>query len=502
MQDRGGVTDPAPQDFPPASERVTQTPNPYETTFVDEREVMRVTYQGDDRCQLACPGCYTAPRLTIPVRDVLEAGRRKVAPVEDFRDHLAAIGPGLQDVYLIGAEPTMDPAGSTAKLAYANEHGWPQMACTNGAVSIDRFEATFGEALDSGGLYMLVISLDSIDEQVNNKLRGRSFAHGRTMQIIDHCVARNAPFKVQMTVWAQNYPTIMETVHALYSRGVRGFSFHSGTLEGAGAGPDGPDRLDLAPLDPLAWRALVEQLYRFRDAHRENLWHFNIPFLFFTEAELRAHVIGDDRLTDAYLDHVRRLEAGLPSTKPVHACPALDVPQAYLYGNDGDTGRGALSACQIHTPPGAVTFADYNPDLARFEIIADPARNQLQQMADSPHLCPATATDALRWRSDRVATDAGDLFHACRFIASNQMPYQRGQSGDEIYHDALTYCAAVTAAITAYAGGSERPMARVRSVTAGVLRLADRATKLNADVRRHTASRQAPDNEVDAVHAR
>jgi MoaA/NifB/PqqE/SkfB family radical SAM enzyme len=473
VNDRSGITDPAPEAFPPARERVSQDPDPFSPEFVDQREVMRVTYQGDDRCQLACPGCYTAGRLTAPVPEVLARGGRKVAPFEEFSDHIDAMGPGLQDVYLIGAEPTVAPAAAAAKHAHAHARGWPQMACTNGAVSVERFEATFGAALDSGSLYVLTISLDSIDPATNNRLRGRSYAHERTCGIIRHCVARGARFRVQMTVWAQNYATVIDSVHWLYEAGVRGFSFHSGTLEGV---PD-PDALDLAPLDPLAWRALVEQLYRFRDGH-DDLETFSIPFLAFTEQELREHVIGDAALTDAYLEHVTRMERGESSVLPVKACPALDVPQVYLYANDGPAGRGTLSACQIHNPPGGDAFAEYDPQAKRFRTIADPARNQLALLAASPHLCPATGTAALRRSSDRVATEAGDLFHGCRYIASNQMPYRRGQFGDDVYRDAIDYCRAVTAAIENFPRELEAPMARVRRLVEGVRQLAARTTIL------------------------
>ena len=73
---------------------------------------------------------------------------------------------------------------------------------------------------------------------------------------------------------------------------MRGFAFHGGSVEGvSGFLASGIDHVD-----PLAWRALCEQLYAFREAHRDELVHFNFPLLYFTEAELRASVIGADDL--------------------------------------------------------------------------------------------------------------------------------------------------------------------------------------------------------------
>ena len=193
------------------------------------------------------------------------------------------------------------------------------------------------------------------------------------------------PVKVQITVWPRNYPTVLETVDALWEMGVRGFAFHCGSVEGV------PDFLarGLDHLDPLAWRTLCERLYEFRDTHRDELMHFNFPLLYFTEQELRGRVIGDEELADAYLTHVAALEEGVPSTKPFHACPAMDVPQVYVYANDGPAGRGTVSLCNVHSPDAEAAFADYDPDSGRWAVVQDPARNQMQRMIDSPHLCPA-----------------------------------------------------------------------------------------------------------------
>jgi MoaA/NifB/PqqE/SkfB family radical SAM enzyme len=491
VQDRAGIKPAERMDFPPARQRVTQTPDASTPAFADEREIMRATYQGDDRCQLACPGCYTRDLLQITPAAAARAGRRKVAPEQDFTGHVDALGSGMQDLYVLGAEPTMDPAGTAAKLAYARERGWPQQVITHGAVSIERFEATFGAALDSGGIYMLIISLDSMEAATNNRLRGRSYAHARTLEVIKHCVARKAPFKVQMTVWPANYPTIADSVGQLYGLGVRAFSFHSGSLEGVTDAE--AEAAGLMPVDPLAWRALAERLLAFRDAHRDELRHFNVPFLYFTEAELRAQVIGEDKLTDAYLEHLDAIEAGRTSVKPVHACPALDVPQVYVWANCGPASRGTLSLCSIDRDPVADAYADYDPDVRRWRVRPQPGRNQLQHMADSPHLCPATPY-AIRAHTDRLVTEAGPLFHACRYIASDQMPVECAQFGDGVYADALAYYTALARALKQYPApdaGGRWPLARIRTLTEGIMPLAERARVLRADLERQPTGESA-----------
>ncbi|GAB3418086.1 radical SAM protein [Flindersiella endophytica] len=476
IQDRVGVKTSKDLNLPRVTQRVSQAPNPYDPAFLDQREVLRVTYQGDDRCQLACPGCYTGSRLRAGETESDRAtGRRKVVDVDDFTGQIEALGDGLQDFFLIGAEPTMDPAGSATKLSWVAARGLPFMSITHGAVSIQRFERTFRQAFENG-MYKLNISLDSTDPAVNNTLRGRDYAHRRTLAVIRHCVENDLPIKVQLTVWPLNYPTIVDSVHELYDLGVRGFAFHCGSLEGI----DDPDQAGLDHVDPLAWRALARQLYDFRDAHRAELTHFNVPLLYFTETELRQHVIGDEQLTIAYLDHVDRLESGAESAKPFHACPALDVPQVYVFGNDGSDSRGAVSLCQIHVGNPGMAYARYQPGPRRWAVEQDPELNQMQHMISSPHLCPALP-GATRRSSDRVVTEVGALYHACRYLGSNQVPIDTPQFGEELYSAACDLYRQIARALVLYpkpGPDGEWPIAKVRRLTEGKVSLAERANVL------------------------
>ena len=125
-------------------------------------------------------------------------------PWQDFTGHLRGLGDGLQDFYHRGAEPTMDPEGSAQKLAWAAEAGLSTMSITNGATSAARFDRTFGPALAAGDLYKLIVSLDSIDPEVNDALRGSAGAHRRTVATIRRAVEAGIPVKVKITVWPLN----------------------------------------------------------------------------------------------------------------------------------------------------------------------------------------------------------------------------------------------------------------------------------------------------------
>ena len=139
----------------------------------------------------------------------------------------------------------MDPEGSAAKLAWAAEAGLTthvhhQRGDVRGPVRPD----LRGGAGRAGDLYKVIVSLDSIDPEVNDTLRGSVGAFRKTIATIERAVASGVPVKVQVTVWPRNYLTVLETVHALWEMGVRGFAFHSGSVEGTpgfpGQGPRPP----------------------------------------------------------------------------------------------------------------------------------------------------------------------------------------------------------------------------------------------------------------------
>ncbi len=474
VQDRAGVVDPAADELPPVAVRINQHPSPYAPAWLDQREILRVTYQGDDRCNLRCPGCYTGERLDRPSMAPVMGNQRLRVPWQDFTGHLRGLGPGLQDFYLLGAEPTMDPEGSAAKLAHAAGSGLTTMSITNGASSPARFDRAFGSALAGGDLYKVIVSLDSIDPEVNDALRGSEGAFRKTIATIRRAVEGGVPVKVQITVWPRNYLTVLETVRALWEIGVRGFAFHSGSVEGT------PDFLarGLDHLDPLAWRTLCERLYEFRDTHRDELVHFNFPLIYFTESELRSRVIGDGELADAYLTHVAAVEEGVASAKPFHACPAMDVPQVYVYGNDGPAGRGSVSLCNVHSPHDDTAFADWDPPTGRWQVVQDPARNQMQRMADSPHLCPAMPFATGGRSSDRVVTEAGDLYHACRYLGCNQVKTDPTQFGPAAWEASVQFYQAVEVlrrvSVRTGVEAVEPHLARVRRLGTGVPTLRER----------------------------
>jgi hypothetical protein len=189
-------------------------------------------------------------------------------------------------------------------------------------------------------------------------------------------------------------------------------------------------------------------------------------------------VIGEDELTDAYLTHVAAVEDGQDSTKPFHACPGLDAPQVYLFGNGGERGQGSVSLCNVHSPDAEASFADYDPASRRWDVVQDPARNQMQRMVDSPHLCPAMPFATGGRSSDRIVTEAGELYHACRYLGCNQVATDQQQFGRAAWAASLEFYRAVEvlreASVRAGVEAVEPHLARVRRLSAGVPTLRER----------------------------
>jgi hypothetical protein len=166
------------------------------------------------------------------------------------------------------------------------------------------------------------------------------------------------------------------------------------------------------------------------------------------------------------------------STKPFHACPAMDVPQVYVYANDGAAGRGSVSLCNVHSPDSTAAFAEWDAQAGRWAVVQDPARNQMQRMIDSPHLCPAMPFATGGRSSDRVVTEAGPLYHACRYLGCNQVATDQQQFGWAAWVASLEFYRAVEVlrevSVRTGAEAVEPHLARVRRLVAGVPTLRER----------------------------
>lgn len=433
VQVRSGIIEPTAEDFPKYSQRVPQDPLPILRTVADY-DPLRVTIQTSDVCQLACTGCYVK-EWTDPNGSIRQSHDRIDAPEDQVGDQIRAMGTKLEDVYYLGVEPTLRPEMVKAVTDVAVDLGATVMSITNGASKIDRYEEAFRDGLEAGNLYKILLSLDSIDPEIHNRLRGKNFAFDRTMDTIKHAITEGDPIKVNVTVWPDNYHTVLKTAERLLKLGVKGFGFHCGSVEGIGESVN----TKLRHLDPLAWRALCSKLVEWRDKNKDALESFTLPYIFFTETELAEGIIGDPDAYARYKLHLESKNKGSKTSNPIKVCPALAVPQVYVFSNDGASGNGAVSLCNIHTI-GAnekhkdAFFADYDADSKEFVVRQDPEHNELSIMHISQFLCPAREYAVGDQNpSDVNSTELGDLYHGCRYVSTNQFPFADDEFGTDHY---------------------------------------------------------------------
>src|SRR5947209_8376000 len=95
-------------DYPPVYERVPQDQDVDPYLSMRERAVRRVTYQGNEVCNLNCPGCYLGQWLR-PDGDVRQQNPSRKVDMETFDAHLDALGPQVEELYAIGAELVAAP---------------------------------------------------------------------------------------------------------------------------------------------------------------------------------------------------------------------------------------------------------------------------------------------------------------------------------------------------------------------------------------------------------
>lgn len=410
--------------LPPLMERVG---NQFIKAFAPFESTDRVTYQANETCQLGCSGCFLGDWL----EGDRKGGKNLRVPYELYQQHLDAM-PGLQEFFLLGAEPTMAPSHSRSLLKEAKERGMSIMAVTNAAVGEDVFDRTFGDFAPEE-LSKLNISIDSMNAETHDTLRGKEGALEKTLANVKRYVDLGYDVKAQMTVWPDNYAEILASVEELYKQyGVRKFAFHCGSVEGIA--PENRGRV--RHLDPLAWRALTARLVELRDELPE-LEEFNFPYIFFTEREMKDMVIGDEVLWKEYTNHIEDVEGGTVSAMPFVGCPAAGQengkpPQVYVYANDG---HGQMSVCQIHSAGhDGMHHAEYDPETKKFAVNRSLLTSQMLSIKESPNFCPAKQGAMGDGEvSDRIPTDAGDLYHGCRYLSINQMPWTESSFTPDMY---------------------------------------------------------------------
>ncbi|MDY0028725.1 MAG: radical SAM protein [Pseudobdellovibrionaceae bacterium] len=424
---------------------IKQDQNPYRELAAYHPK--RLTVQWLNACNLACPGCYAKPDLAHGKAIDTSARRptnQRTNSARMFEEHVLGHGDAIQQVYILGLEPTIVPQQTKDLFDRANVLGLSAITATNGASSRENYEMSYRTAIESGQMHRVNISIDdAVDAEVNDRLRGKSGAQASTLNTIRHAVEQGDPIQITITVWAENYRNVIGTINKLNSMGVRAFKLHEGSLEGA------PDFQEVGAnrVDPLSWRALISQVHKLKQSLQKvgALDNLVIPTIYYSREELVGSYIGDEGLTEAYIQQQKNIELGIDSQMPFVSCPSVNVDQTYMFGNDGKYGAGAVGLCSIHTVGHSSYLADYDPEKKEFVTETDPDRNQIAVLQKSKNMCPAftvASRDEVLIRgeniSDRHETEVGDLYHGCRQVSSNHLATNM-DFGADYYVEAVQY---------------------------------------------------------------
>lgn len=151
-------------------------------------------------CMFKCKMCYIWQRKDIPMMSSEK--------IKEFIDTLAEFTEGKADINFVGGEPLLRN-DIIDLISVASKRGLRTSLCTNGYL----VDYNMAKRLSESGLKGLAISLDSLDEQTHDTLRGMKGSFKRIMQAIDHLACfTSEEFRVniQTVISQQNLSGLVE----------------------------------------------------------------------------------------------------------------------------------------------------------------------------------------------------------------------------------------------------------------------------------------------------
>lgn len=186
-----------------------------------------------DRCNLACPMCFT------------RRSRKAIEPSLKELERFLHGAERLKKVALLGGEPTLRKDIFDI-LATIRQAGGEAVLCTNGLKLAD---PGFTRRLAEAGLKEVHLQLDGFNDQIYRRLRG-SAMHEQKMQALENLAAAGLNVIILMTVEKSvNDGGIGEMLRFCLSRGeIKGLVVRAA---GASGTPGGKDGVDIFPIDLL-----------------------------------------------------------------------------------------------------------------------------------------------------------------------------------------------------------------------------------------------------------
>ncbi len=176
-------------------------------------ETYVISWNLTKRCNLRCSHCYLdASFLEGDVVDELSLSESK-----KLIDQMAEVNPNAC-LILTGGEPLLrEDIFDIAR--YADGKGFMVVMGTNGLLLND---ITIPKMIDAG-IKGIGVSLDSIQPQVHDRLRGLEGAWEKTIQGIKTARKHGLDFQVQTTITKENYDEIPKMIDFSHELGASGF---------------------------------------------------------------------------------------------------------------------------------------------------------------------------------------------------------------------------------------------------------------------------------------
>ncbi len=151
-------------------------------------------------CIFKCKMCYIWQRKDLPMMSFEK--------IKEFIDTLAEFTERKVDINFVGGEPLLRKDIFDI-IAVASKHELKTSLCTNGYL----IDYAMAKRLSESGLKSLAISLESLDEQTHDSLRGKEGSFKRIMLAFEHlCQFTSEDFKVnvQTIISQQNLAGLAE----------------------------------------------------------------------------------------------------------------------------------------------------------------------------------------------------------------------------------------------------------------------------------------------------
>lgn len=304
----------------------------------------------------------------------------------------------IDTIFIMANEPTTQPEVANYIMKYAIKNNIKIKIVSNGFAPIKVYEQMLND-IDQSKLDKITISIDSMDENIHNKIRNNDKALSNAIRTIKYLKSKNYNVRVQMTICEINYDTIIDSVKTLNKEyKITDFAFHCMSVS------DRARQNKLNHLNAVQWRKLVTNLFKLKPTLNE-VKEFSVPIIAMTENELlKLYFSNDKKLLEKFLKR-----------EPLKLCPAINGNNMYLKATNDDA---IISRCQILFDN--VGYYSLKYDYQKNQFIKNSKNNDFEFIKKSKTLCPVILNELNRKNDYEIDNNGNKLYYVCRTLIANE----------------------------------------------------------------------------------